>query len=190
MGPTENCGDAFTSWILPDGGDRLISRSVVRSASNFDENGASAQVNLRVLLEPSSSELEGSTKDRFTALSDEISELEGKKMGIMLDPEELLGYTFARERDGVHQRATVKDVDVENKFIKLEYLTGQTELIEYNELINIINANQEDGDVNWSFKDIQGHRKRSKKWEVLVNWDHCNATWEPLTEIRLADSTS
>ena len=102
---------------------------MVRSAANFDEN---APVNLRVLLEPSSSDLERSTQDRFTALSDVISESEGKIMGMILDPEELLGYTFARERDGVHQRATVKDVDVENNFIKLEYLTGQTELIEYN----------------------------------------------------------
>ena len=37
---------------------------------------------------------------------------------------------------------------------------------------------------------IDGHRKNKNKWEVLVNWDHTNATWEPLSEIRLADATT
>ena len=29
---------------------------------------------------------------------------------------------------------------------------------------------------------------RKKKWEVLVDWDHTNESWEPLNEMRLADS--
>ena len=58
----------------------------------------------------------------------------------------------------------------------------------YNELINIINAQAKDGDQLWSFKGIKGHRKKIKKWEVLVDWDHTNESWEPLNEMRLADS--
>ena len=59
--------------------------------------------------------------------------------------------------------------------------------MEYNELINLINKHEEDGDQLWSFKGIKGHRKRNKKWEVLVDWDHVNASWEPLEDICLAD---
>lgn len=53
-------------------------------------------------------------------MSDVVSKTEGKKMGMMIDPEEILGYPFARRKDGFHQRATVKEVDVKTKF----YYTG------------------------------------------------------------------
>ena len=61
-------------------------------------------------------------------------------------------------------------------------------MIDYNELINIINANKENGDGLWSFKAIKGHRKNGRTWEVLVDWDHYNETWESLGEMRLADT--
>ena len=62
--------------------------------------------------------------------------------------------------------------------------------MEYNELINNINAQTEDEDAIWSFKGIKDHRKRNKKWEVLVDWGHTNESWEPLKEMRLADAVT
>ena len=60
----------------------------------------------------------------------------------------------------------------------------------YNDLINLINKQNEDCDQVWSFKGIKGHRKRNKKWEVLVDWDHTNESWKPLEDIRLADAVT
>ena len=37
------------------------------------------------------------------------------------------------------QRATVKKVEEDNGLVVLEYLIGQQDIIEYNDLINIIN---------------------------------------------------
>ena len=62
--------------------------------------------------------------------------------------------------------------------------------MEYNDLIHLINKQNEDDDQILSFKGIKGHRKRNKKWEVLVDWEHTNESWEPLEEMRLADSVT
>ena len=74
--------------------------------------------------------------------------------------------------------------------MSLEYLTGQSELMGYNELINLISAADEGGDGLWTFKSIDGHRKKGRSWEILVNWDHCEKSWEPLTEMKLANAVT
>ena len=108
-------------------------------------------------------------------------------MGLSIDPADLMSYGFVQEKDGIQQRATVKDFDERTKEVTLEFLTGKDDTISYNDLTNIINAQEEDGDRFYSFKAILDHRKKGNKWEVLVDWDHTNSSWEPLSELKLAD---
>ena len=194
----------MTYWIWPDSGTEWIARSAVRSARIPPDGKTNPNVNLRLTLDPpapsptnsSPPDFEGSIDpeadlppltprlpdmssdgasfDRFRSLREEISKASGEKTGISIDPSDLLGYSVAREKDGVMQRATVKKVEEDNNLVVIEYLTGQQDIIEYNDLINIINAHEEDGDQIWSFKSILDHRKKGSKWEVLVDWDHCN----------------
>ena len=80
-------------------------------------------------------------------------------MGMTIDPGELLGYSFAKELDGDFERCTVTSIDEETNMMHLDYLNGREELIAYNELINLLNAQDEDGDQLWSNKAIKDHRK-------------------------------
>jgi len=57
----------------------------------------------------------------------------------------------------------------------------------YNELVNIYNSKDEDGDGLWIFKDITDHRKAGRDWEVKVLWDTGEETWEPMKVIKLDD---
>ena len=116
------------------------------------------------------------TPARFKSLRDEIKKAEGQAVGLSIDP--------------TKTKATVIEVNTDIDTVTLEYLSGHQDVIEYNELINIINALEDDGDGIWTFKGILGHRKKGSKWEVLVDWDHLNSTWEPLSEIKLADAIS
>ena len=126
--PTENYGDAYTSWILPEGGSQLIARSVLRSAVKISESGENEPVNSRGILEDEETlaiengdsnkqlqlPIEQNSKDLvkiFTTKSEVISKEEGKDVGLAISPKEILGYAFARDKDGTAKRATNTDVD-------------------------------------------------------------------------------
>ena len=136
---------------------------MVRSALTPSEKGGSKAVNFRAFFNAEKdfpSEIEGSAvkeKQCIISLEEEISKLKGNKVGINIEPHDLLGYGFVKERDGIQQRAEVKSVDKEKNTVTLEYNTGHQDIITYNELVNIINAPNEDGDKLWSFKSISGH---------------------------------
>ena len=170
----------MTFWILTQDTDEIIARSAIRSAEN-------KQVNLRNTFDEYVAG-KNDEKGRFDSLTNEISKARKTKTGINIDPSDLLGYSFAHERDdGIKQRATVVEIDNENNLFTLEYITGDRDLIDYNQLINSFNAQDEDGDRLWSFKGIKDHRKKGRGYEVLVDWDHCNASWESLDHMKSAD---
>ena len=119
-----------------------------------------------------------------TSLNNLLSKLSGKPSNTIIDPKYLLGYSFLTDHDNIKQRATI--VDLGDK-VTLQFLNGSKSLMEYNDLINIINAQDEDGDGLQSFKQILEHRKKNRKWEVKVSWDDGDVTWEPLHDMRLFD---
>ena len=121
-----------------------------------------------------------------------IKDCEGSdnEVGIKIDTENLLGFSYARDHKGNTQRCVVKEIDEENETATIEYMTGSREVIDYNEIINQLNKREEDGDGLWSFKGILDHRPlkgKRNQWEVRVDWDHCNSSWEPLHHMRAAD---
>ena len=130
-------------------------------------------------------------EERFKSLREEISKAKGQPVRIDLNPSDVLGFAFVKTNSEGHQeRCKITECDPDSQQVTLEFLQGSKECMAYNDLINIINAQAEDGNQLWSFKGIKGHRKKNKKWEVLVDWDHTNESWEPLTKMRLADSVS
>ena len=130
-------------------------------------------------------------EERFKSLREDLSKAKGQPVRIDLDPSDVLGFAFVKNNsDGIQERCKVTECDPDSQQVTLEFLHGSKEIMAYNGLINIINSQAEDGDQLWSFKGIKGHRKRNKKWEVLVDWDHTNESWEPLEDMRLADSVT
>ena len=112
----------------------------------------------------SDQELPPSTSSaHFTSIREELAKASGDKTGISIDPEDLLGYTFANEKDGLTQKAKIIAVDKDTYQVIIEYGLGQQDLLEHNELINIINTHEEDGDGIWTFKGIKDHRKKGRK---------------------------
>ena len=100
------------------------------------------------------------TPARFKSLRNEIKNAEGQAVGLSIDPTGLLGYAFVQDKDGLKQKATVIDANTDIDLVTLEYLSGHQDVIEYNELINIINALEDVGDGIWTFKRILGHKKK------------------------------
>ena len=201
-GPAEHCGDALTAWIYTPDTENLIARSVTRPAVIEEESTALVPFNYRSFEQSSvnfPADLEGSTvhdslknETRLTSLTESLKEVEvsAEDIVIKFDLENLMGFSYAREKDGLTQRCVVKEVDEENERATVEYITGSQDVVDYNEIINQLNAREEDGDGLWSFKSILDHRPlkgKRNQWEVLVDWDHCNSSWEPLAHMRAAD---
>ena len=66
-----------------------------------------------------------------------------------------------------------------------------TMIMTYEEIINMLNKETEDGYHLWTFKEILNHRlvKRDGKnlMEIEVLWDTGEKTWEPLNTIKADD---
>ena len=114
-----------------------------------------------------------------------LSKLSGKPANTVIDPNYLLGYSFVTEHNDTQQRATIVDLGMDK--VTLQFLNRSKALVEYNDLINIINEQDEDSNGLQSFKQILDHRKTNRNWEVKVAWDDGDVTWEPLHEMRLFD---
>ena len=103
-----------------------------------------------------------------------------------IDLDNLVGYTFVKDHDGTPHRASVKEYfEDEGKFL-VEFVNGGEELMNYNDLINIYNAKDDDAEKLWAYDKILDHRKaKGGKWEVKVLWDTGDEAWEPMQTIKL-----
>ena len=82
-----------------------------------------------------------------------------------------MGYHFVHKFDGTNQRAIVKSFDEDAGKFLVELVNGGEILMTYNDLINITNACNDDGERLWTYEKISGHRRKGGKWEVQVHWD-------------------
>ena len=124
------------------------------------------------------------------------------------EPDELIGRTFLKspEDDGERFRARIieaigkKDDDLANHPDKIKFRCSVNdgeyeEIVAYNDIINHIEKDEmESGE--WKFKSITGHQgplSRSDKnykgcrYNVLVNWESGESTYEPLNIIAADD---
>jgi hypothetical protein len=103
-----------------------------------------------------------------------------------VDPQSLIGSILRMEHLGSKYRARVDIMDDDVNFL-LKLGDGEREeLMNYHDLMQIIyremsEDEENDGDPMWTFSSIADHRKkRSGRWEILVNWGYVEQTWEEL----------
>jgi len=103
-----------------------------------------------------------------------------------IDPQDLIG-TFVRyELNGVSYRARIARRLLDDKFVLELPDGGRDEIVTYNDLVALLNRlgaedEAEDGDQAWTFSEILEHRmnKKTKQWEILIQWDTGEKTLLP-----------
>ena len=105
-----------------------------------------------------------------------------------VDPDQLIGHAFKAEHAGVMQRIEVTSKE-DDKY-HVEYADGNEDHLTYEEVINLLNKETEDG---WTFKEILDHHFRKKQeWKFFVEvkvlcWDTNEESWEALSMIKADD---
>ena len=73
----------------------------------------------------------------------------------------------------------------------IEYADRNEAHLTYEEIINLLNKETEDGYCLWTFKEILNHRlvksKGKNTLEIEVLWDTGEKTWEPLNTMKADD---
>ena len=75
---------------------------------------------------------------------------------------------------------------------RVEVPNGKQRIIEYQELVNLLNEDDEEDVERWTFESIKAHRwskdkKRKGKIDILLSWEgYEEETWEPM-EVILKD---
>ena len=198
VGISEHVGHALTFKILTDDTKKIIHRSRIRSALDPKER------NLRIDLA-----IDDSAPQVVKSKHDEDLK-EGKQMPTF-EPTDLIGRTFLLppEEDGQRFRGKI----IESIFENEEELNNQPErikfrcsvndeqfeeILSYNEILDMIEKDDtEDG--LWRFKSITGHQGplsksdsayKGSRYNVLVNWETGESTYEPLHIIAADDPVS
>ena len=194
LGVSENKGDALTFKILTDDENfTVIDRSVVRPVDPDNRN-------LRA--DSPSGEISGDEEPILHSLSEEAGKAEApsayfdseKTTLPTVDPLAIIGRTFLLDpnEDGEVFRAEVKEVydpiDGETGLLKVR-VGDADEIMTYNAVMEGINrqleheAEKSEEEKVWIFKDILEHRKHNGKYEVKVQWEDDQETWEPLANM-------
>ena len=120
------------------------------------------------------------------------------KRATYFDPDSLIGKTFLQYRevdDTIHRAKVIERIEnaeaVMDQYL-IEYGDGErTEVINYNALVDALNKQidkeMNDPDGVYAFKSISDHRKKGSSYEVLVNWECGERTWEPIQILRQDD---
>ena len=199
VGFSENVGDALTFLILTDDTQDFIYRSVVRPADDKD--------NPNRRLFPTGGEAETSTAKERQKRSEKVeisSYAEAVDPSFIklptVDPLAVIGRTFlmAREVDGSVHRAEVmrrvESIDDETEQYLVHLGDGKRqEIMTYDAIVEAIDkqltteAEKTDEERLWIFKEVVGHRKNGRTWDVRMKWEDDSETWEPLGVIWKSD---
>ncbi|KAL7527097.1 hypothetical protein ACHAXR_001802, partial [Thalassiosira sp. AJA248-18] len=128
---------------------------------------------------------------------------QGEPSPIPIGIEKMLNRTFLLrdETDGSRRRAQITAVveefegqlDSNPQRVKFKAKIGGSnfeELIEYNDLMELIEEQKEFDDGTWRFRKILNHRApktKKEKWTVLIEWESGERSWEPIKEIYTGD---
>jgi hypothetical protein len=127
----------------------------------------------------------------------------------VFDPSDLVGRTFLlnEQEDGLRFRARIVEIldDHDSKVEenptrkKFRCLVGEDEyedILTYNEVLQNIEQENEEGEIFWRFRKITGHEgplsKNHPSWKgdrynVMVEWETCEISSEPLVRMIAAD---
>jgi len=192
---SESVGHALTYKVLTKDTHKIIFRSHIRSALN------PAEKNLHI-------DPDGGEDSPIIKSKNEYCNGETIKMP-MFDPSGFIGCTFLKEseEDGQHFCTKIVEAIVENeeqlanepekiKFCCSVNDDEYEEIITYNEILAHLDKDSLDAMIVWRFKSITAHEGPLKpgdpsyngsKYNVLVNWETGESTFEPLHIIAADD---
>ena len=192
-GFAENVGHAMTYKVVTDDTNKIIHRSVIRSA--------------RTALQKSRGDQSGDIPEVLKSKYDRTGDPANPPMAT-IDVESLVGRTFLmpRQDDGQRYRAKIVEaIDDHQRGLHSDPVRVKfrctvndeefEELITYNELMDSI-AKDETEEGLWKFKSITAHQGpllpshpayKGSKYNVLVNWETGESTFEPLATIAADD---
>lgn len=198
VGIAENVGHALTFKVLTDDTKKVIYRSRIRTAMNPGERNLRIKSeNFKPMPEVVKSKHDDDLKD-------------GKTMPTF-DPDSLIGRSFLKTPEEDGQRFRGKIIEALDKTncslhdnperIKFRCSINDDEfeeVLSYGELLNLIEKDETDHGV-WKFKSISAHQGplsktdkdyKGSRYNVLVNWETGESTYEPLHLISADDPVS
>ena len=103
-----------------------------------------------------------------------------------ISPEDLIGMNLISEFLDTKDKAEVKNENPDETF-EMEFLARDTKDTTYEELVNTINKNKEDGHELWTFSEVLDHKTKKEKIGFEIKWDTGEITWEAMSDIRKND---
>lgn len=138
--------------------------------------------------------------EEFVRLMREKPGRESEYRAVDVDPVDLIGRTYLKpvEEDGERYRAKIIGYIEEfegqmrsnPELIKFRTKIGDTEfeeIVEYNDICNFIDEQQELDTGVWKFRQIIDHRVRKRTKEVLIVWESGEQSWEPASNVFKVD---
>lgn len=200
MGRALDHGDGMCYWILTVDTKELIVRSMVRSATDLRPNAAHQLIMKEELAQDEARKADTvfpviayETGDKVT-LEDGTTETRGELK--KYSAEDLLDLNVWNKhvtRTGKVTKIKGKVIDqIDEDHYRVEYPNGSQDVVEYNQLIDMMNKRNEENAVYYEFDSILDHRwskdpKRKSRVDVLVGWVDQPATWEPMEVIKKDD---
>ena len=194
VGMAETVGHAMTFKVLTDDTQKVIYRSVLRSARHPDHKPPPP--------DKPQEEVDEVLKSKHNYSADGELELP------TFDPADLIGRTFLlpRQDDGQRFRAEIVEAIVDgernhaNHPVKIRFRCTVNDeeyedVIAYNELLEHISKDETEEGL-WRFKSISAHQGplsasdpdyRGSRYNVLVEWETGESTFEPLNDIAADD---
>ena len=128
-------------------------------------------------------------------IESEADQLDPSKLKYpVVDPNDLLGFTFTHSQDdGEYKAKVIEHLEDVDAFLLSLGDGDREDIITYNDLVdeyltNDGNGEEElDGHQAWVFDDILDHRKKRGKIELEVAWGDGTQSWEPLSVIAKDD---
>ena len=202
VGISRNVGHAMTYKILCDKSLKVLHRANLRSAANPSDP------NLRLdPLDgenvPKSPRIVKSAQDEAEDSGDQVKPM------VYFETGDLVGRTFLMKEDdeGLRDRARIievldnhdRNVADNPSLVKFKCLVGEEEfeeILSYNEVMDHIEKDDTDGETFWKYKRISGHEGplnkdhsswKGDKWNVKVEWENGEISYEPLHIIAADD---
>ena len=208
VGIAEHVGHAMTFKILTDDTRKVIYRSNVRSA--LDPRSRNLRMDL--LHEKPPEKFIKSRHDTADPPVDANGETKGDPPNLgmpVFHPSDLIGRTFLKDPDEDGQRFRARivrmiedhDSDIEENPTRVKFVCSVSdddleEIIAYNEILDYIQKDDDDGEIVWKFRRITAHEGplkpnhpnwKNSTWNVMIEWENGEITSEPLTVIAKDD---
>lgn len=202
LGRALSYGDQMCYYILTSDTNEIIVRSMVRAIDGERPN--------RGLTEDAQAESESTPPGQGSCpiINDNDPKRPKKeefprapnirrKEALIVDPDDLIDLyikeTITGRRGGKREVTGQIQEKIDDDSFRVEFSDGKQKIYDYNELINLINKDDEDGVERWTFDTILGHRwskdkNRKGKVDVQIKWDgYEEPTWEPMEILKKED---